>query len=72
MLQREDLGSGSGTGSIPPITRVPSMNNEGSSLDTQKSSLGARATDSARVAKFTKEMSKPAVILGMFCGFLFA
>lgn len=62
-FEREGLGSGSGTGSIPPITRVPSVNNEGASVDTQKYSLGARATDSARVAKFIKEMSKPAVIL---------
>lgn len=63
-FEREGPGSeSSGSGSNPPITRVPSVNNKSASLDTQKPSFGARATDSARIAKFTKEMSKPAVIL---------
>ncbi|KAL0927470.1 hypothetical protein M5K25_001641 [Dendrobium thyrsiflorum] len=63
-FEKEGLGSGSSrSGSNPSIARVPSVNNEVASPDTQKSSFGARATDSARVTKFTKEMSKPAVIL---------
>ncbi|KAI0528981.1 hypothetical protein KFK09_001526 [Dendrobium nobile] len=63
-FEKEGLGSGSSrSGSSPSIARVPSVNNEVASPDTQRSSFGARATDSARVTKFTKEMSKPAVIL---------
>ncbi|XP_028555929.1 GTPase-activating protein GYP1 isoform X2 [Dendrobium catenatum] len=63
-FEKESLGSGSSrSGSSPSIARVPSVNNEVASPDTQRSSFGARATDSARVTKFTKEMSKPAVIL---------
>lgn len=33
--------------------------------DVQKSTMGARATDSARVMKFTKELSGTTVVLGM-------
>ncbi|CAI0397037.1 unnamed protein product [Linum tenue] len=38
---------------------------EVSSGEVQKSSVGARATDSARVMKFTKELSGATVMLGM-------
>ncbi|MQM08900.1 hypothetical protein Taro_041756 [Colocasia esculenta] len=43
--------------------RSSSMNSEGTSTDGQKSISGARATDSARLAKFTKELSVHTVIL---------
>ena len=42
--------------------------------DAQGLVSGARATDSARIDKFTKELSRPAVILGMqtiLCSILF-
>lgn len=38
-------------------------NIENTSKEAQKSPMGARATDSARVTKFTKELSAPTVIL---------
>ncbi|CAM8956708.1 unnamed protein product [Rhodiola kirilowii] len=38
-------------------------NTENTSKEVHKSSMGARATDSARVMKFTKELSAPTVIL---------
>lgn len=34
------------------------------SVDAQRLVAGARATDSARVTKFTQELSRPAIILG--------
>lgn len=34
--------------------------------DAQGLVSGARATDSARIAKFTNELSRPAVILGLW------
>jgi hypothetical protein len=42
--------------------------------DAQGLVSGARATDSARIDKFTKELSRPAVILGtqiILCSILF-
>ncbi|WOL15596.1 GTPase-activating protein GYP1-like [Canna indica] len=42
---------------------ISSSNNASNPPDAQGSASGARATDSARVAKFTKELSRPAVIL---------
>lgn len=38
---------------------------ENTSKDVQKSAMGARATDSARVMKFTKALSGTTVILGI-------
>lgn len=47
-------------------------NIENTSKEVQKSPMGARATDSARVMKFTKVLSGTTVILGiMQWGFLF-
>ncbi|ONK72480.1 uncharacterized protein A4U43_C04F19870 [Asparagus officinalis] len=43
--------------------RSSSKNSDSSSADDQRSVSGARATDTARLAKFTKELSRPAVIL---------
>jgi len=40
-------------------------NVEITSKEVQKSVMGARATDSARVMKFTKELSGSTVTLGM-------
>ncbi|KAJ3681392.1 hypothetical protein LUZ60_015881 [Juncus effusus] len=40
-----------------------SENSSSSSLDAQRIVEGARATDSARITKFTQELSRPAVIL---------
>lgn len=63
-FEREGPISGSSeSGTNPPITRISTLNNESVSPDAKKYSLGARATDSARVTKFTKELSRPAVIL---------
>ncbi|KAJ8466300.1 hypothetical protein OPV22_028852 [Ensete ventricosum] len=42
---------------------ISTSNNANTPPDARGSVSGARATDSARVAKFTKELSRPAVIL---------
>ncbi|PVH33988.1 hypothetical protein PAHAL_8G115100 [Panicum hallii] len=44
-------------------SNCPSTSSTNSLLDAQGIAFGARATDSARIAKFTKELSRPAVIL---------
>ncbi|KAK3005241.1 hypothetical protein RJ639_015922 [Escallonia herrerae] len=44
---------------LKPSTSSP----ESSSKDVQKSTMGARATDSARLMRFTKQLSGPTVIL---------
>ncbi|URD89168.1 TBC [Musa troglodytarum] len=44
-------------------TNISTSNNANTPPDAKGSVSGARATDSARVAKFTKELSRPAVIL---------
>ncbi|KAG0477700.1 hypothetical protein HPP92_012419 [Vanilla planifolia] len=62
--KREDLVSERlASGTNLPNAREPTMNKESLSSDIQKTSVGARATDSARLMKFTKELSRPAVIL---------
>lgn len=45
-------------------------NSDITSKEVQKSTMGARATDSARVIKFTKELSGSTVILGTIYLFL--
>lgn len=45
--------------------KVSASNVESLSEEVQKSSLGARATDSARVVKFTKVLSGTLVVLGI-------
>lgn len=63
-VERQGLGYGSSlSGTNPPIARVPALCDENASSDNKKYSLGARATDAARVTKFTKEMSRTAVVL---------
>ncbi|PKA61564.1 hypothetical protein AXF42_Ash018177 [Apostasia shenzhenica] len=63
-FEREGQGSGGSQSSTNPRNIiVPTANNENMSPDSQKLSLGARATDSARVTKFTKELSRSVVIL---------
>lgn len=44
---------------------LQSTSSSNSLPDAQGLVSGARATDSARIDKFTKELSRPAVILGM-------
>lgn len=44
---------------------------ENPSEEVRKTSMGARATDSARVMKFTKALSGTMVILGMILRLLF-
>ncbi|RWW71449.1 hypothetical protein BHE74_00020811 [Ensete ventricosum] len=44
-------------------TNISTSNNANTPPDARGSVSGARATDSARVAKFTKELSRPAIIL---------
>lgn len=43
--------------------KTSTSTNESTTKEVQKSTMGARATDSARIMKFTKELSAPAVIL---------
>ncbi|KAL8124380.1 GTPase-activating protein gyp1 [Apium graveolens] len=43
--------------------KTSTSTNESATKEVQKSTMGARATDSARILKFTKELSAPAVIL---------
>ncbi|XP_077229101.1 ypt/Rab-GAP domain of gyp1p superfamily protein [Tasmannia lanceolata] len=73
-LGRGELMDSPPEGEVPNATRTISSgeahklkssttNSENKSGDVQKSMSGARATDSARVTKFTKELSGPAVIL---------
>jgi len=53
---------------------LESTSSSNSLPDAQGLVSGARATDSARIDKFTKELSRPAVILGMqtiLCSILF-
>lgn len=46
-------------------TKSTSVGSEDATKETQKSTMGARATDSARLMKFKKELSGTAVILGI-------
>lgn len=43
--------------------KTSTSTNESATKEVHKSAIGARATDSARIMKFTKELSAPAVIL---------
>ncbi|KAK1356333.1 Ypt/Rab-GAP domain of gyp1p superfamily protein [Heracleum sosnowskyi] len=43
--------------------KTSTSTNESATKEVEKSTMGARATDSARIMKFTKELSAPAVIL---------
>ncbi|XP_057958005.1 GTPase-activating protein gyp1 [Malania oleifera] len=43
--------------------KLSSLSTENTSREVHKSTMGARATDSARIMKFTKELSGPTVIL---------
>lgn len=64
-MQVEDHGtSKSSTGNANKLNSTTS-NIENTSKDTQKSTMVARSTDSARVMKFTKELSGTMVILGI-------
>ena len=50
--------------------KISTSHVETPSKEVQKSSMGARATDSARVMKFTKALSGTTVILGIVLMFL--
>lgn len=52
---------GPGTSSAPPVR----LGSRSFSTDTSRPSSGGRATDSARVARFKKELASPTVNLGM-------
>ncbi|CAD5196343.1 GTPase-activating protein GYP1-like [Musa acuminata AAA Group] len=62
-FEAEVQGSGRTTSNTNLQTNILTPNNANAAPDAQGSVSGARATDSARVAKFTKELSRPAVIL---------
>lgn len=50
--------------------KLSTSNSENASREVQKPTVGARATDSARLMKFTKELSGTTVILGIVIIFL--
>ncbi|WOG86918.1 hypothetical protein DCAR_0206137 [Daucus carota subsp. sativus] len=56
-------GSKTNTDSDNSKLKTSTSTNEGTTKEVQKSTMGARATDSARIMKFNKELSAPAVIL---------
>ncbi|KAH9783359.1 Rab-GAP TBC domain-containing protein [Citrus sinensis] len=63
-MEVEDPSRGkSNNGNVNKLKSSPS-NIENTSKGAHKSPIGTRATDSARVTKFTKELSAPTVILG--------
>lgn len=63
-FEREIGVSGSTSDNVNPQSiGVSFKNSESTSVDIQRSVSGARSTDTARLAKFTKELSRPAVIL---------
>ncbi|OAY77903.1 GTPase-activating protein gyp1 [Ananas comosus] len=63
-FEGEDQNSGSKTcSSSLNKSSISSTSSANSSTDAQRLVSGARSTDSARITKFTKELSKPAVIL---------
>lgn len=63
-LERDGETSGStGNNTNLPNLRASAKNSESTLADTQRSVSGARATDTGRLTKFTKELSRPSVIL---------
>lgn len=64
IMQVEDPSTGkSNNGNVNKL-KSSTSNIENTSKEAHKSPIGTRATDSARVTKFTKELSAPTVILG--------
>nr|AKF43336.1 Ypt/Rab-GAP domain of gyp1p superfamily protein [Monsonia marlothii] len=65
MSREADVQNASKEDNIPSVGKIKSTtsNIENVSNEVQKSTIGARATDSARVMKFTKELSGNTVIL---------
>ncbi|XP_028092433.1 TBC1 domain family member 22B-like, partial [Camellia sinensis] len=59
----DEIQSNSKTNSSSTKSRSLTINTESTSKESQKSTMGARATDSARLTKFTKALSGPTVIL---------
>ena len=73
-LTQEEVHSTSKPFGIPNENKlkISASNVESSSEELRKSSMGARATDSARVMKFTKVLSETMVKLGILTSvFLF-
>lgn len=64
---KDDIQSKStpSTNSTGNKSRTSTSSGEDTSKESQKSTIGARATDSARLMKFTKALSGPTVILGI-------
>ncbi|KAL8487352.1 hypothetical protein ACS0TY_023410 [Phlomoides rotata] len=60
--ERQDRSSANASSSINQ-TKSLSMGSQSASKEIHKPPVGARATDSARLMKFTKELSGPSVIL---------
>lgn len=48
----------------PQKSKASIAGNDSKAGESQKSPSGTRATDSARIARFTKELSGPTVVLG--------
>jgi len=66
IVQGEGPSSGNSTDNTSAKkSNCPSTSSTNPLPDAQGIVFGARATDSARIAKFTEELSRPAVILGM-------
>jgi hypothetical protein len=64
-VQGEGLSPGnSSDNASAKKSNLPSTSSTNSLPDAQGLVSGARATDSARIAKFINELSRPAVILG--------
>ncbi|PIM99083.1 GTPase-activating protein [Handroanthus impetiginosus] len=59
----DELQNGSQTISIVSHTNLSTMGSENVSKEIQRTTIGARATDSARLMKFKKELSGPTVVL---------
>lgn len=63
---KDELPNRSSTSSSSSVNNTKSSTtSQSASKEIHKSNVGARATDSARLMKFTKELSGPNVILGM-------
>ncbi|GER38635.1 Ypt/Rab-GAP domain of gyp1p superfamily protein [Striga asiatica] len=64
----DDFRNRNNTNASSSVTQTKSSSSSGESTSNEihKSSMGARSTDSARLTKFTKELSGSSVILGLY------
>lgn len=67
ILEQEEVQSTSKPATVADVNKLKKSSSDvdNSSEEVQKTSMGARATDSARVMKFTKVLSGSTVILGI-------